>query len=112
MKYYVLSQKEDSGCQLGMLNAALYDKFYSDVADVQHGFFPWYARDCEMKRGCVFPKNGVLICDDDFYDFDIRTCLLPTIWTHAPRRLHNSGDNSGRRFRDECVELRRSGATA
>jgi len=72
MDYYVLSQKEDSGCQLGMLNAALYDKFYSDVTDIQYGFFSWYARDCEMKSGCVFPKNGVLISDDDFYDFDIR----------------------------------------
>lgn len=72
MKYYVLSQKEDSGCPRYMLDAALYDKFYSDTAGVKYGSFPWYTRKCEMRRGSVFPREGVLICGDDFYDFDVR----------------------------------------
>lgn len=71
MNYYVLSQKEGPGCP-SRLDAALYDKFYADVTHVKHGKFPWYTRKCEMKRGSVFPENGVLICEDDFYDFDVR----------------------------------------
>ena len=73
MKYYILSQKEEPGCQLGTLDAALYDKFYTDVVDVDYGFFSWYSRKCEMRSGCVFPKEGVLVCGDEFYDFDIRS---------------------------------------
>lgn len=72
MKYYVLSQKEDFGCPLGMLDAALYDRFYTDPTIVDYGFFSWYTRKCEMKRGQVFPRDGVLFCRDDYYDFDIR----------------------------------------
>lgn len=71
MDYYVLSQKEEPGCP-SRLDAALYDKFYANTEHVKHGKFPWYTRNCEMKRGCVFPENGVLICEDDYYDFDVR----------------------------------------
>lgn len=70
MNYYVLSQKKEPGCP-SWLEAALYDKFYADADHVEYGMFPWYTRKCEMKRGGVFPANGVLICKDDFYDFDI-----------------------------------------
>lgn len=73
MNYYVLSQKEESGCQLGTLDAALYDKFYADTAGIRYGLFPWYTRECEMRRGSVFPIDGVLICKDDYYDFDVRS---------------------------------------
>ena len=71
MEYFVLSQKEGPGCP-SRLDAALYDRFYVDVKHVKHGSFPWYTRKCEMRRGGVFPEKGVLICEDDFYDFDIR----------------------------------------
>ncbi|MBV6290464.1 Imm43 family immunity protein [Pseudomonas aegrilactucae] len=71
MNYYVLSQKEGPGCQLGMLDAALYDKFYTDAEAVRYGQFPWYKR-AWGESGRLFPEGGVLICKDEYYDFDIR----------------------------------------
>ena len=71
MKYYVFSQKEEPGCQLGMLDAALYDKFYTDAESVNHGQFPWYKR-AWGESGQLFPEGGALICKDEYYDFDIR----------------------------------------
>lgn len=70
MSYYVLSQKEEPGCP-SWLEAALYDKFYANTDCVEYGKFPWYTRKCELRRGGVFPENGVLICEDGFYDFDV-----------------------------------------
>ena len=71
MKYFVLSPKEEAGCPVGSLDVALYDRFYTNTEGVRYVLFPWYTRNCEMKSGSVFPKSGVLICKDDFYDFDI-----------------------------------------
>ena len=56
MKYYVFSQKEEPGCQLGMLGAALYDKFYTDAESVNHGQFPWYKR-AWGESGQLFPEG-------------------------------------------------------
>ena len=39
MGFYVLSQREESGCQAGMLNAALCDKFYEDMDNIEYGDF-------------------------------------------------------------------------
>ena len=39
MKYYVLSQRADPGCPIGMLNGALYDKYYQDTTSVGVGYF-------------------------------------------------------------------------
>lgn len=73
MEYYVLSQKEDTGCPSGFLNADLYDKFYSDTDSVEFGFFPWYAEKINYKFHTPYPDGMVLISKDQFFDFDIRS---------------------------------------
>ncbi|MHC3822394.1 Imm43 family immunity protein [Pseudomonas sp. G3-19] len=73
MEFYVLSQKEEPGCPTGFLQADLYDKFYSDTKDVEHGFFSWYAEKIHYKTHTPYPEGMVLISKDKFYDFDIRS---------------------------------------
>ncbi|RON86844.1 Imm43 family immunity protein [Pseudomonas fluorescens] len=73
MEFYVLSQKEEPGCPTGFLQADLYDKFYSDTKDVEHGFFSWYAEKIHHKTHTPYPEGMVLISKDEFYDFDIRS---------------------------------------
>lgn len=73
MEYFVLSQKEESGCPVGFLQAELYDKFYSDTKGVEHGFFSWYAEKIHYKRHTPYPEGMVLISKDKLYDFDIRS---------------------------------------
>ena len=73
MEYYVLSQKEESGCPAGFLQADLYDKFYSDTKGVEYGLFSWYAEKIHYKTHTPYPKCMVLISKDKFYDFDIRS---------------------------------------
>lgn len=72
MNYYVLSQKKQAGCPQGSLNAALYDKFYSDAKNIEYGFFPWYAEGYKKKVHTPYPNGMVLISEDKKYDFDIR----------------------------------------
>lgn len=73
MEYYVLSQKEESGCPVGFLRADLYDKFYPNTKGVEFGFFPWYAEKINYKVHAPYPEGMVLISKDKFYDFDIRS---------------------------------------
>ncbi|MFJ2319663.1 Imm43 family immunity protein [Pseudomonas sp. NPDC087817] len=73
MEYYVLSQKEESDCPRGLLNANLYDKFYPDAEGVKFGFFPWYAEKINYTFHTPYPEGMVLISKDRFYDFDIRS---------------------------------------
>lgn len=49
MNYYVLSQKKQAGCPQGSLNAALYDKFYSDAKNIEYGFFRGTLKDTRKK---------------------------------------------------------------
>ncbi|MGF6153836.1 Imm43 family immunity protein [Pseudomonas fluorescens] len=73
MNYYVLSQKEEPGCPIGILYADLYDKFYSSTKGVEFGFFPWYAEKGKPGPRTPFPEGMVLISKDKYYDFDIRS---------------------------------------
>ncbi|EMN5132433.1 hypothetical protein RVV79_005599 [Burkholderia contaminans] len=75
MKYYVLSQRADPGCPIGMLNGALYDKYYQDTTSVGVGYFPWYANPSRGKAHEKFPDGVVFITKDDRYDFDVRADL-------------------------------------
>lgn len=78
MKHYALAQKKDRGCPIGMLNAALYDRFYdrSEIDKVEYGNFNWYSGS-GYKNGVQtyepFPDGLVLISKDKLYDFDIRS---------------------------------------
>ena len=72
MGFYVLSQREESGCQAGMLNAALCDKFYEDMDNIEYGDFPWYSEKGRSKNRTPLPEGMVLISKDKYYDFDIR----------------------------------------
>lgn len=73
MRFYVLSQKEEVGCQVGMLSAALYDKYYPSADDVEYGLFPWYAEKGRVAIRTPFPDGMVLISKDKNYEFDIRS---------------------------------------
>ncbi|WP_064117684.1 Imm43 family immunity protein [Pseudomonas fluorescens] len=73
MEYYVLSQKEESGCPVDLLRADLYDKFYPSTKGVEFGFFSWYAEKINYKVHTPYPEGMVLISKDKFYDFDIRS---------------------------------------
>ncbi|MDF3086581.1 imm11 family protein [Burkholderia sola] len=72
MKYYVLSQRAAPGCPVGMLNGALYDKYYQDSTNVDVGYFPWYANPSRGKAHEKFPDGVVFITKDGRYDFDVR----------------------------------------
>ena len=75
MKYYVLSQRADPGCPIGMLNGALYDKYYQDTTSVGVGYFPWYANPSRGKGHEKFPDGVVFITQDDRYNFDVHADL-------------------------------------
>ncbi|MGF6329337.1 hypothetical protein ABH909_002215 [Pseudomonas sp. BS3782 TE3695] len=73
MSYYVLSQKEEPGCPIGILYADLYDKFYPSTKGVEFGFFPWYAEKGKPGPRTPFPEGMVLISKDKNYNFDVRS---------------------------------------
>ncbi|UQS17668.1 hypothetical protein [Pseudomonas sp. HS6] len=73
MNYYVLSQKKDVGCPIGILFADLFDKYYPNTKGVEFGFFPWYAEKGKPGPRTPFPEGMVLISKDKHYDFDIRS---------------------------------------
>lgn len=76
-EFFVLTQKKAPGCPIGMLDGALYDRFYdsSTLKSVDHGAFNWYAGS-GYKDGfqtfAPFPDGLVLITKDRGYEFDIR----------------------------------------
>ena len=77
MKFFVLTQQKAPGGPVGMLDGALYDRFYdsSKLKSVDHGAFNWYAGS-GYKDGvqtfAPFPDGLVFITKDRGYDFDIR----------------------------------------
>ncbi|WP_248741315.1 MULTISPECIES: Imm43 family immunity protein [unclassified Pseudomonas] len=73
MNFYVLSQKEEQGCPVGILRADLFDRYYSCTRDVEFGFFPWYAERGKPGPRTPFPEGMVLISKDENYEFDIRS---------------------------------------
>jgi hypothetical protein len=69
MIYYVLAQKKERGCPLGMLNGFLYDKA-APPNTPHYGLKPWYANaDAEYP---VFEKEMFFNSKDKLYNFDIR----------------------------------------
>ncbi|WP_431824466.1 hypothetical protein [Burkholderia sp. F1] len=72
VKYYALSRKNAPGCPIGMLNGALYDKYYPDTQAVEAGYFPWYANPSKGRAHEKFPSGLVFITQDTGYDFDAR----------------------------------------
>ncbi|WP_143331058.1 hypothetical protein [Burkholderia aenigmatica] len=75
MKYYVLSQRSAPGCPVGMLNGALYDRYYPDARRVEVGYFPWYANPSRRKAHEPFPDGVVFITEEARCDFDVRSDL-------------------------------------
>lgn len=70
--HYALSQEKSSGCPVGKLNAALYDKLYEHPEKVKHGFFPWYEENNFRQPKHRLPEGIVLIGKDPDYRFGIR----------------------------------------
>ncbi|WP_174961221.1 MULTISPECIES: hypothetical protein [Burkholderia] len=75
MKYYVLSQGSAPGGRIGMLNGALYDRYYPDAKRVEVGYFPWYANPSRGKAHEPFPAGVVFITEEARCDFDVRSDL-------------------------------------
>ncbi|MFJ4145896.1 Imm43 family immunity protein [Pseudomonas sp. NPDC089734] len=73
MKFYVMSEKKERGCPVGLSNSALYDKFYPDIKKVKHGYFPWYSESRRAASRTPFPQGMVLISKEKLFDFDIRS---------------------------------------
>lgn len=59
MQHFMLMQKKEAGCPIGLLNMAMYDKSYRDFGSVKHGFLPWYAE--HKWTGPATPLPGGLI---------------------------------------------------
>ncbi|MEN8640360.1 Imm43 family immunity protein [Pseudomonas sichuanensis] len=72
MAFFMLSQKKEVGCPVGLLSAALYDRFYENAKSLDHGAFPWYANAALGKPHEVLPSGLVLIANAKKYDFTIR----------------------------------------
>lgn len=72
MNYYVMTDKKERGCPKGLLRADLYDKFYSNIKKVEHGYFPWYRESRRSGTRTPFPEGMVLIAKERLLDFDIR----------------------------------------
>lgn len=72
MAFFMLSQKKDVGCPVGLLNAALYDHFYENAKSLDHGAFPWYSNAALGKPHEALPSGLILIANAKKYDFAIR----------------------------------------
>ncbi|MFF7108623.1 hypothetical protein [Pseudomonas sichuanensis] len=72
MKHYVISQKKDAGSQLGLLDAALFDKAYETWDEVRYGYFPWYANSTRKRPHEKMPAGMVLVGKSKKYYFGAR----------------------------------------
>src|SRR5690606_28704187 len=73
MKFYVLTQKQDVGCPLGMLNGVLVDGFDPDVHKTNYGLQPWYANPARGLPHEPFPETLCFVTKDPKYAFAIRS---------------------------------------
>lgn len=64
MKFYVLTQKQDVGCPLGMLNGVLVDGFDPDVHKTNYGLQPWYANPARGLPHEPFPETLCFVTKD------------------------------------------------
>lgn len=75
MKFYMMSQKKDFGSPLGLLDAALYDKFYENWRGVNHGDFPWYSNSAMHRAHEKMPEGMVLVGGGKKYCFGARRLI-------------------------------------
>ena len=61
MNFYMICQKRDPDCPIGLIDAALYDKPYEDWVSVKYGLFPWYANATKKNGHTKLPKGMVLV---------------------------------------------------
>ncbi|NWD83073.1 hypothetical protein HX891_22055 [Pseudomonas reactans] len=70
--HYALSQEQKPGCPIGMLDAALYDKFYEHPEKIKYGFFPWYSENNFRHPKHKLPEGITLIGKGSDYRFGAR----------------------------------------
>lgn len=70
MNYFVLAQKKDRGCPLGMLNGFLYDQ-PAPPNTPHYGLKPWYTRANLNQSG--FASKMFFNTKDRLYSFDLRS---------------------------------------
>lgn len=73
MKFYVLTQKQDVGCPLGMLNGVLVDGFDPQAHKKNYGLQPWYANPARGLPHGPFPDTLCFVTRDPKYAFAIRS---------------------------------------
>lgn len=73
MKFYILSQKQEPGCPLGMLGGILRAGFAPDAHKTEYGRQPWYADPSGGRPHRPFPDGLVFITKDKHYGFDLRS---------------------------------------
>lgn len=101
MKFYVLTQKQDVGCPLGMLNGVLVDGFDPDAHKTNYGLQPWYANPARGLPHQPFPDTLCFVTKDPKYAFAIRS-RIPFFYIAsdaligACRQLHVSIEDAKR----------------
>lgn len=73
MSHYILTQKKEPGCPLGLLNGILHSHFFIDAHKSEYGDQPWYADASGGRPHRPFPEGLVFITDEKKYDFDLRS---------------------------------------
>jgi hypothetical protein len=73
MKFYVLTQKQETGCPLGMLNGVLVDGFDPEAHKKDYGLQPWYANPVRGLPHEPFPDTLCFVTKDPKYSFAIRS---------------------------------------
>ena len=74
MKFYVIAQKKERGCPMGLLNAVLYDHCPEDPSSIEHGLaYPWYSDPHELRQ---YPEEMCLVTKEKLIDFSIRSISL------------------------------------
>lgn len=98
MKLYMMSQKKDSGCPLGLLDATLYDKIYENWGEVEYGAFPWYANSARHHPHEKMPEGMVLVGAGKKYCFGARR-LINDLYAISDS-FYNACEKSGVVFQD------------
>ncbi|HSX59208.1 MAG TPA: DUF1629 domain-containing protein [Tahibacter sp.] len=73
MKHYILTQKKEPGCPLGLLNGILHRSFVENAHACDYGDYPWYADPSSGRPHRPFPEGLVFVTEDARYTFDLRS---------------------------------------
>jgi hypothetical protein len=71
--FYILNQRDEPGCPMGMLNGILHGSFFADAHKSDYGDQPWYADPSSGRPHRPFPEGLVFITREKKYDFDLRS---------------------------------------